>query len=42
MQVGDRSVCMVIAMHTTDRQYVQVASDVPGKASFPGDPRGCP
>lgn len=35
-------VCMVIAIRTMDRQYAQVAGDVPGKARLPTDPVGCP
>jgi hypothetical protein len=40
--VSTDTVCMVVAKRSTDGKYAQVAGDVPGRASMPGDPRGCP
>jgi hypothetical protein len=40
--VSTDTVCMVVAIRSTDGKYAQVAGDVPGRASLPTDPRGCP
>jgi hypothetical protein len=40
--VSTGTVCMVVAKRSTDHQYAQVAGDVPGRASLPGDTKGCP
>jgi hypothetical protein len=40
--VSTGTVCMVVAKRSTDHQYAQVAGDVPGRASLPGDTQGCP